>query len=185
MRRWSLLVCVVCAFNARAEAPAGEATPADPQALAVRLVTAMNVAELSAMGLRKATEQMQRQGMTEKQAACVREVKAEDFAPALAQVAAKELSVAELEEALEFYESPAGRKYTVMTEVKSAETLGIATSKALPDFKSAEYRSVTKFGTTAIFQKLVNENLLTRSATGRRLLQDATVVVMRRCGVGA
>lgn len=179
MSRWLIFLCLSCA----ASVCAGDG--ADAGALAQRLVRAMNVAELSAMGLRKSVETMQRQGMTAKQAECARAVDAEDFVPVLTQIAAGELSLAELEEAIRFYESSSGLKYTVMTEVKSAEAMGIPTSKVMPDFTAKEVANTEKFGTTAIFHKLVNQNVLTRSVTGRNLIHTATLGILRRCGVGA
>jgi hypothetical protein len=178
MRRWLILLCVSCVMGARAE------TPADAGALAHRLVRAMNSGELSAMGLRKATDNLRKQGMSDAQVECVRRVEAEDFVPALAAVAATELTPAELQEALTFYESASGRKYVAMTMVKSAAALGEPAGGEMPVFNAKEIRISEKFGKTAVFHKLVNENVLTRSATGRARMQDAAQAIFRRCGVG-
>jgi hypothetical protein len=178
MRRSLVLLCVSCVMGVRAE------TPADAGALAQRLVRAMNSGELSAMGLRKATDDMRKRGMSDAQVECVRGVEAEDFVPALSEVAAKELTAAELQEALTFYESSSGRKYVAMTMVKSAEALGVPPGGEMPVFSAKEIRISEKFGKTAVFQKLVNDNVLTRSAAGRARVQEAAKAIFRRCGVG-
>lgn len=156
----------------------------DAGARAARLIAAMEIGKISVMGLRKSIEVMKRQGMTDAQAECVRAIQPSEFDPVLARVAAEELSAAEINEAIRFYESPSGKKYVVMTEVKSAEMMGIRTSSTMPDFTEKEVANIEAFGKTPVFQKLVNENALTRSVSGRNQVQNLTLQILKRCGVG-
>ena len=157
---------------------------ADAGARAARLIAAMKAGNISVMGLQKSIEVMKRQGMTDAQAECVRATPVSVFEPVLARVAAEELTAAEIDEAIRFYESPSGKKYVVMTEVKSAEMLGVRTSSTMPEFTAREIASTEAFGKTAVFQKLVNENVLTRSVSGRNQVQNLTLRILKGCGVG-
>ena len=60
---------------------------ADVASRAAHLVTIAQLGEMSAMGLHKSIEPMQRQGMTDKQAACIRKVDGSRYVPVLARVA--------------------------------------------------------------------------------------------------
>jgi hypothetical protein len=122
--------------------------------------------------------------MTEKQAACVRAVDGSRFAPMLARVAASELTAGEIDEAIRFYESEAGRKYTEMTLAQSARMVGMRTTHQIPDFSAEEVKAAEDFGKTPVFQKLVNENILTRSPLGSREYQALTMQILKSCGVG-
>jgi hypothetical protein len=158
--------------------------PTDTVTAAARLVELARLAEISEMGLHKSVEAMQRQGMTEKQAACVKSVKGSRFAPMLARVAASELTAAEIDEAIRFYETEAGRKYTEMTLAQSARMIGLRTAHQVPDFSAAEVAATEAFGKTLVFQKLVNENILTRSPMGSNEYQALTMQILKGCGVG-
>lgn len=176
--RWPLVAFSCLPLLAWSDVPEGV------DARATRLVEAMDIGTIAAMGLHKSIETMRRQGMTEAQAECVRGVTGSTYVPVLAQVAAQELSAAEIEAAIRFYESPGGRKYVVMTEVKSAEMIGLRSEKTIPDFTPEEIEATEQFGATPVFQKLVNENVLTRSVTGRNRIQDLTMKILKRCGAG-
>ncbi len=156
----------------------------DAGSRAKHLVTIAQLSELSAMGLHKSIEPMQRQGMTDKQAACIRSVDGSRYVPVLARVALSELTPSEIDEAIRFYESPAGKKYIEMTVVTTTRQMGIRTDRTMPDFTAEEVEATEAFGKTLVFQKLVNENILTRSPTGMNEMRALTMQILKDCGAG-
>jgi hypothetical protein len=158
--------------------------PTDAGNQAARLVELARFADIAEMGLHKSIDVMKQQGMSENQAACVRSVDGSRFAPMLARVAASELTPAEIDEAIRFYDSEAGRKYTEMTLAQSAKMVGAHSSHQIPDFSAEEVKATEDFGKTQVFQKLVNQNILTRSPMGRNEYQALTMQILKGCGVG-
>jgi len=159
------------------------AQPADEKtALAERFVRAAEQHEQSAMGLRMLADKLRNEGkINDAQFACMKKVDGADFLPVMTQIATVQLTAAEMQEAIGFFESSGGKKYLQMSAMKSAEKAGVKPEIEMPDFTPKEYEAVNDFGTTKLYQKLVNEAVMTRSAAARPLIQARTTEIMQGC----
>jgi len=174
-RLWLLLAVLTGSYASAQQAD-------DGVALAERFVRAMELHEQSAMGLRMSADKPRNEGkINEAQFACIKRVNGADFIAVMTQIATAQLTPAEMQEAIGFFESPAGKKYLQMSAVKSAERAGMKPEMAMPDFTPKENAAVNKFGTTKLYQKLVNEAVMTRSAMARPLIQAKATEIMNRC----
>ena len=175
LRSWPILALLAgsCAWAQQAD---------ENVALAERFVRAAELHEQSAMGLRMTADKPRNEGkINDAQFACIKQINGADFMSVMTQIAIAQLTTAEMQEAISFFESPGGKKYLQMSAVKSAERAGVKSEVAMPDFSPKEYDAVNKFGTTKLYQKLINEAVMSRSAVARPLIQARIVEIMQRC----
>jgi len=175
LRSWSILALLAgsCAWAQQTN---------ESGTLAERFVRALELDEQAAMGLRASADKPRNEGkINDDEFACIKRVNGADFMPVMTQIATAQLTAAEMQEAISFFETPGGKKYLQMSAVKSAERAGVKTELAMPDFTPKEYNAVNKFGTTKLYQKLINEAVMTRSAVARPLIQARIMEIMQRC----
>jgi hypothetical protein len=157
-------------------------SPDDSAALAGRFVRAMELHEHLAQGLRMSADKLRSEGkINDVQSDCLKQTKSAEFQPVMEKIANAQLTAAEMQEAIRFFESSAGKKYLQMSVVKNAEMVGVKSAAEMPDFTREEYDAANEFGTTKLYQKLVNESLMSRSAVARPLLQATTMEIIQRC----
>jgi hypothetical protein len=135
-------------------------------ALALRLVSAMGVDVQMALGVRSIGEQMYRTGqLGETERDCLRNVDRTAFTALLQESAARELSVAELRAAIDYFESDAGKKDLWIAEFRRSAARAAELRLRMPDFTPAEYDAMRAFGASPAGVKLLSRGVLTQSDT--------------------
>ena len=133
-------------------------------ALALRLVSAMGVDLQMARGVRSIGEQMFRDGqLDEGQRECLRGVGRGDFTELLQAAATRELSELEMRAAIDYFESPAGKKDLWIAEFRRFSPRAGELGLKMPDLSPDEYDQMRAFGASPAGVKLLAQGVLTGS----------------------
>jgi hypothetical protein len=132
--------------------------------LALRLVSAMGIDLQMARGVQSIGEQMFRSGQLDVgQRNCMRGVGRADFTELLRDAATRELSEPELRAAIDYFESPAGKKDLWIAEFRRFSAHAGALGLRMPDLSPTEYDQMRTFGASPVGVKLLSQGVLTGS----------------------
>jgi hypothetical protein len=153
--------------RARAASSAADKTRPS-QADAVKLVRAMREDELFLAHLRQQVSADTRPGLKAQQA-CIVGLKPTDISGAMAVAVEEQLSAAEVKDALEFYESEAGRKFADMVVDNMEHPVDLADFMKTMTVEGAQ--SLRKFFVLSASRKLMQDKIIEQPASLDRVAQ--------------
>ncbi|MES2070075.1 MAG: hypothetical protein V4488_06985 [Pseudomonadota bacterium] len=152
--------------------PAVSAQDADKLALAKKLVEQAQLHKMATLGMQLSVRRVVAEGKASQEfLACVSAAEPGAFSAGIASLYADRLSILELKDALKFFESQAGRKYTAYTFWGTEKYAGFAPSTPAVAVTVDEKQAIDAFIASPVGRKMSGTGSSFATATQRETLK--------------